>query len=65
MSANSFAPKHLTSSCSACVAPRRHAVPETRFIEVPGAGHLMQEDAPEAIVAALADFPPLAFASGQ
>jgi pimeloyl-ACP methyl ester carboxylesterase len=40
-------------------------LPEARFIEVPGAGHLMQEDAPEAIVAALADFPPLAFASGQ
>jgi pimeloyl-ACP methyl ester carboxylesterase len=40
-------------------------LPEARLIEVPGAGHLMQEDAPEAIVAALADFPPLAFASGQ
>jgi pimeloyl-ACP methyl ester carboxylesterase len=38
-------------------------LPEARFIEVPGAGHLMQEDAPEAILAALADFPPLAFGS--
>ena len=35
-------------------------LPEARFIEVPGAGHLVHEDSPEAIVAALADFPPLA-----
>lgn len=35
-------------------------LPGARFIEVPGAGHLMQEDAPEAIIAALGDFPPLA-----
>jgi len=42
---------------------RFHAMlPECRFIEVPGAGHLVQEDAPEAILAALADFPPLASA---
>ena len=40
---------------------RFHAMlPECRFIEVPGAGHLVQEDAPEAILAAVADFPPLA-----
>jgi len=40
---------------------RFHAMlPECRFVEVPGAGHLVQEDAPEAIIAALADFPPLA-----
>ena len=38
-------------------------LPDARFIEVPGSGHLMQEDAPEAILAALADFPPLAFVS--
>lgn len=31
-------------------------LPEARFVEVPGAGHLVQEDAPEAIVAALAGF---------
>jgi len=42
---------------------RFHAMlPEARFIEAPGAGHLVQEDAPEAILAALADFPPLASA---
>jgi pimeloyl-ACP methyl ester carboxylesterase len=28
------------------------AIPEARFQSVPKAGHLMQEDAPEAIVAA-------------
>jgi pimeloyl-ACP methyl ester carboxylesterase len=28
------------------------AIPAARFQAVPGAGHLMQEDAPEAIVAA-------------
>ncbi len=39
---------------------RFHAMlPDCRFIEVPGAGHLVQEDAPEAIIAAVADFPPL------
>ncbi|NBB82795.1 MAG: alpha/beta fold hydrolase [Alphaproteobacteria bacterium] len=31
-----------------------------RFVAVPGAGHLMQEDAPEAIVASLLDFLPAA-----
>jgi len=42
---------------------RFHAMlPECRFVEVPGAGHLVQEDAPEAIMAAIADFPPLASA---
>jgi len=42
---------------------RFHAMlPEARFIEAPGAGHLVQEDAPEAILAAIADFPPLASA---
>jgi len=40
----------------------RAMLPEARFIEVPGAGHLVQEDAPEAIMAAVADFPPLAAA---
>ncbi len=34
-------------------------LPNARLIEVPNAGHLVQEDAPEAIVAALADFTPL------
>jgi len=42
---------------------RFHAMlPECRLVEVPGAGHLVQEDAPEAIMAAIADFPPLAAA---
>jgi len=42
---------------------RFHAMlPECRFMEVPGAGHLVQEDAPEAILSAVADFPPLAAA---
>jgi len=42
---------------------RFHAMlPEARFIEAPGAGHLVQEDAPEAIMAAIADLPPLASA---
>jgi pimeloyl-ACP methyl ester carboxylesterase len=40
-------------------------LPKARFIEVPDAGHLMQEDAPEAIIAALADFPPLAFMTAR
>lgn len=31
-------------------------VPDARFLPVPHAGHLMQEDAPEAIVAAVLDF---------
>ena len=39
-------------------------LPEARFIEVPGAGHLVHEDSPEAIIAALADFPPLASEPG-
>jgi pimeloyl-ACP methyl ester carboxylesterase len=34
-------------------------LPEARLVDVPGAGHLVQEDAPEAIMAALADFAPL------
>lgn len=34
-------------------------LPDARLVEIPGAGHLVQEDAPEAILAALADFPPL------
>lgn len=34
-------------------------LPEARMVDVPGAGHLVQEDAPEAIMAALADFAPL------
>jgi len=43
------------------VGRRFHTMlPDARFIEVPGAGHLVQEDAPEAIFAAVADFPPLA-----
>ena len=37
----------------------RPALPVARLVEVPGAGHLVQEDAPEAIMAALADFAPL------
>ncbi len=39
-------------------------LPLTRFIEVPGAGHLKQEDAPEAIMAALSDFAPLVADAG-
>jgi len=31
-------------------------LPDCRFVEVPGSGHLMQEDAPEAILAAVQDF---------
>lgn len=43
---------------------RFHAMlPEARFIEVPGAGHLVQEDAPEAIMAAVSDFAPLVAAT--
>jgi len=34
------------------------AVPGARFVAVAGAGHLMQEDAPEAIIGALSDFLP-------
>jgi len=34
-------------------------LPLDRFLSIPGAGHLVQEDAPEAIVSALADFAPL------
>lgn len=34
-------------------------LPLERFLPIPGAGHLVQEDAPEAIIAALADFAPL------
>lgn len=33
-------------------------IPDARFVPVPGSGHLMQEDAPEAIVAALFAFLP-------
>lgn len=33
-------------------------LPNARFIAVPGSGHLMQEDAPEAIVHALSEFLP-------
>lgn len=33
-------------------------IPGAHFLPVPGSGHLMQEDAPEAIVAALLDFLP-------
>lgn len=33
-------------------------LPDARFIAVPGSGHLMQEDAPEAIVAAALEFLP-------
>ncbi|OAB56143.1 alpha/beta hydrolase [Leptolyngbya valderiana BDU 20041] len=39
-------------------------LPLERFVEVPGAGHLVQEDAPEAILAALSDFAPLRAAAG-
>lgn len=35
-------------------------LPAARLVEIPSAGHLVQEDAPEAIMAALADFAPLA-----
>lgn len=35
-------------------------IPGARFRPVPGAGHLVQEDAPEAVVAALLDFLPTA-----
>lgn len=35
-------------------------IPGARFLPVPASGHLMQEDAPEAIVAALLDFLPAA-----
>lgn len=35
-------------------------IPGARFIPVPASGHLLQEDAPEAIVAALLDFLPTA-----
>lgn len=35
-------------------------IPGARFIPVPASGHLMQEDAPEALVAALLDFLPTA-----
>jgi pimeloyl-ACP methyl ester carboxylesterase len=31
-------------------------IPDCSFTEIPGAGHLMQEDAPEAIVAAALTF---------
>jgi pimeloyl-ACP methyl ester carboxylesterase len=34
-------------------------LPDARFLPIPGAGHLVQEDAPEAILSAVADFPPL------
>jgi pimeloyl-ACP methyl ester carboxylesterase len=34
----------------------RECIPSARFQAVPNAGHLMHEDAPEAIVGALVDF---------
>lgn len=34
-------------------------LPATQFVEIPEAGHLVQEDAPEAIMAALACFSPI------
>jgi pimeloyl-ACP methyl ester carboxylesterase len=38
------------------VQPRPERIPDARFRRVPGSGHLMQEDAPEAIVGELLDF---------
>lgn len=35
-------------------------LPDARLVEIPAAGHLVQEDAPEAILSALHDFPALA-----